>query len=219
MARSLAGWTGLASALAFGVLTLSVYGAHWQPLRADTALLDWSTAHRPELALAVARTLTWTGTGLVPYLLAVAAGLLAGRTTRRRLQSVAAALLCLAMVQLLRLGVMQLCARDRPPVEDWASHATRHAFPSGHATTSALVTGLLILAVLLRDPPRKRLLILPIAVWGLTVGLTRGYLGVHWFTDVLGGWLFATAALGLVTWFALTWLSSRTSPPVRPGSG
>lgn len=152
-ARGLAGWTGLVCALAFGGLALGVYTAYWQPLPGDRALHDWSVTHRPEDVLTAAQAVTWTGSGLVPYLLAVAAGLLAGRTTHRRLLPVAAALLSLAGCQILRFGAMRLLARDRPPAADWAAHAARHAFPSGHATTAALVTGLLILAVLLRDPP------------------------------------------------------------------
>lgn len=196
---SLAGWVGLTCALSFGALALWGYASQWQPLPPDPALHDWSRTHRSEVATTLARTLTWTGTGLVPYVLAAAAGLFAGRTRRERALAVVAAVLCLAVGQALRFGAMQLFARERPPGEDWATHASRYSFPSGHATTSALVTGLLILAVLLRGPARRRLAILLIATWGFAVGLTRAYLGVHWFTDVLGGWLFASTVLALMT--------------------
>lgn len=195
----LAGRVGLVCALSFGALALWGHLAQWQPLPPDTALHNWSTAHRSEAATTVARALTWTGTGLVPYVLAVAAGLFAGRTRYERALTVLAAVLCLAIGQALRFGAMQLFARERPPGEDWATHASRYSFPSGHATTSALVAGVLILAVLLRGPARRRLAVLLIATWGFAVGLTRVYLGVHWFTDVLGGWLFAGTVVGLMT--------------------
>ncbi|MBW8698263.1 hypothetical protein MBT84_01620 [Streptomyces sp. MBT84] len=45
-----------------------------------------------------------------------------------------------------------------------------------------------------------------IGCWALLVGLTRIYLGVHWSTDVLGGWLFAVGWLGACLWALARWL-------------
>lgn len=93
---------------------------------------------------------------------------------------------------------MTLVARPRPPLADWATRASGWSFPSGHATTSAMTAGLLIAALFLRGPRVPRLAAVLIGIWGAAVGLTRVYLGVHWFSDVIGGWLFAIA------WLALT---------------
>lgn len=92
---------------------------------------------------------------------------------------------------------MMLVARPRPALGDWATHASGWSFPSGHATTGAMTAGLLIAALLLRGPRLPRLAAILIGLWGAAVGLTRVHLGVHWFSDVLGGWLFATAWLAL----------------------
>ncbi|MFF3753126.1 phosphatase PAP2 family protein [Streptomyces sp. NPDC002018] len=215
-------------AVAFALLTVVVTGRDGAPFPLDRDALDWSLGHRPSEALAVARGITATGTGALPYLCAVVAGLLAGRDVRR-LTAAAGALVFLLVVQAVRYGVLYAVGRPRPPVADWATHASRYAFPSGHATTSALVAGLLVWAVLRRSRapsrregcegdgghedrgsragredgrPRGRgflayALCALIVCWAVAVGLSRVYLGVHWMTDVLGGWLYAGTWLGL----------------------
>ncbi|MEU2834378.1 phosphatase PAP2 family protein [Streptomyces lavendulae] len=194
-----AGWVALASAALFALLAVWVVRAPLHLLPGDTGLHRWSVEHRPAAAAAAARALTDTGTGLIPYTLLLLAGLYAGRTTRQRAWTAAALMLCLGAGQALRYAVMTLIARARPPVEDWAAHASGWSFPSGHTTTAAMTAGLLVAALLLRaDRPPSGTAVALILLWGAAVGLTRVYLGVHWFTDVIGGWLFATAWLSLL---------------------
>ena len=205
----LAGSVGLGALAALTVLTMVVIGHDGAPLFADDDLLDWSVAHRSVMALAAARGLTATGTGVIPYALAVLAGIVAGRTARHRLFAAALALCCLAAGQAVRYGLMTLVARPRPPRADWGTHASAWAFPSGHATTAALTAGLLVLAISLRAPRGRTLLAVVTACWGALVGLTRVYLGVHWFTDVVGGWLLSIGWLGLCLSAAASWLPDR----------
>ncbi|MCX4862162.1 phosphatase PAP2 family protein [Streptomyces canus] len=201
----LAGSVGLGAWTAFGVLTMIVIG-DGQPLYGDEDLLSWSVTHRPDMAVALARGLTATGTGVIPYVLAVLAGIIAGRTLRRRALAAALCLGCLGAGQAARYGVMALVARPRPAHADWATHASGWAFPSGHTTTAALTAGLLVISVFVRAPRGRTLLALVFGCWGALVGLTRVYLGVHWFTDVVGGWLFALGWLGLCLCAATWWL-------------
>ncbi|MBT2420791.1 phosphatase PAP2 family protein [Streptomyces sp. ISL-22] len=193
----LAGCTGLGALTAFGLLALVVVGGDGAVPFTDEDLHSWPLAHRPAVAVALARGLTATGTGVVPYVLAVLAGLVAARAVRGRLLAVALCVACLGTGQAARYGVMRLTARPRPPRAEWATHASGWSFPSGHATTATLTAGLLVVAVLARGPRGKALLALAACCWGALVGLTRVYLGVHWFTDVLGGWLFGVGWLGL----------------------
>ncbi|MGX1542651.1 phosphatase PAP2 family protein [Streptomyces adustus] len=211
----LSGSVGLGAWTAFGLLTLAVVGAGGAPLFLDDALHAWSLAHRPEVAVAVARALTATGTGVIAYLLAALAGVLVGRTPRQRLTGVALAVGCLASGQLLRYTVMVLVHRPRPPRQDWATHASGWAFPSGHATTATLTAGLLILALTVSAPRGGTALRVVVGCWGVLVGLTRVYLGVHWFTDVVGGWLFGLGWLGLYLCAMSRWLPAGflTRPP------
>ena len=63
------------------------------------------------------------------------------------------------------------------------------SFPSGHAANATLVW--LCLALLVPRTRRGR----TIAVWGavwlaLAIGISRCILGVHWPSDVIGGWAF-----------------------------
>ncbi|WP_336115472.1 phosphatase PAP2 family protein [Streptomyces sp. PTD9-10] len=214
---ALAGSLAISAWAAFAVLALIVHGRHGSPPFFDHGLLTWSVGHRPAMAVAVARGLTATGTGVFPYAVVVVAGLLTGRDRWERLVGALLMATCLATGQAARYGVMELFHRARPPLSDWQTHASGWAFPSGHATTAALTAGLVITALCLRAPYGRIPLCLAVACWGAGVGLTRVFLGVHWFTDVLGGWLFAAGWLGLWLCAAAWWLLPRLS--TTPGDG
>lgn len=207
-AADLAGSTALGSMVAFVLLTLVVTGLGGDTLIGDEYLHTWSAEHRPAVALALARAITYTGTGLVPYVLVVLAGVLVGRTKRERILSVLGCLGCLAAAQGVRYGVMSAIGRPRPVRAEWVTYASGWSFPSGHTTTSAVAGGLLILAVLARAPRGGRALALVIGFWAVLVGLSRVYLGVHWISDIIGGWLFSVCWLSL-TGYALARLAPR----------
>ena len=87
--------------------------------------------------------------------------------------------------------------RPRPPVFFGLPHAFSYSFPSGHAFVGTVFYGLLA-GILAGLYPRRRARI--VAAWALLVlaiGFSRVYLGYHYPTDVLGGWLCAAAWLAM----------------------
>jgi undecaprenyl-diphosphatase len=107
-------------------------------------------------------------------------------------------------------------ARPRP---DFVSHAARvftTSFPSGHATLSA-ITYLTIGALLARASPSFTisLYFMSLATFlTVLIGVSRIYLGVHYPTDVLGGWCIGVAwAMGC--WVLMAWLQNggQVEPP------
>jgi undecaprenyl-diphosphatase len=84
-----------------------------------------------------------------------------------------------------------LVARPRPTVvEHLVALPTNLSFPSGHALCSMAIYGCLGL-LLARVLPRKVGWLPPALgiLLSLAIGMTRPYLGVHYPTDVLGGWI------------------------------
>ncbi|MGY5124587.1 phosphatase PAP2 family protein [Streptomyces nigrescens] len=182
----------------FAVTALTVSLRNGTPFAAEQAAVRWSTAHQGEPSRSMAGALTAAGSGLLPYLMVVLAGLLAGRRARGRLRAVCCAVVVLAAGQAIRYGLMELLARPRPPAADWTGHASGYAFPSGHATASVLAAGILAWGIARRARPAvARTWCVVLALWAAGVGLTRIYLGVHWPGDVLGGWFLAAGLLAL----------------------
>ncbi|WP_424215754.1 phosphatase PAP2 family protein (plasmid) [Streptomyces sp. BI20] len=203
-------WSALIAGALFSLLTLWVVRAQGRLLPGEAVAHRWSVEHRPPAVVVVARALTDTGTGVLPYLLLLAGGLVAGRTPRGGAVTAALLLSALGAGQAVRYAVMTGVGRARPPIGDWATRASGWAFPSGHAATAAMTAGLLVAALSLRGDRPPRAAVAAIALWGAAVGLTRVELGVHWVGDVIGGWLFAAMWLSLLIGLYLRWSGRRT---------
>lgn len=213
MTRVAAPALALAVLLVLG-LTGLVEANGLRPLGVDTALHDWMVGHRTTTVTDWAVVITRSGIGLVAYLLAAVAGGLAAllRGWRRRWLGPVVAVAGLLGAQLLRQGMVRAIDRPRPPVADWAWSASGPSFPSGHSTTSATVAAMFCVALVGIAGHERALLRWATAalavLWAVAVGVTRVYLGVHWPTDVLAGWLLGIA-FALTAILAVRYLTAR----------
>lgn len=112
------------------------------------------------------------------------------------------------------LLLKDLFDRPRPSVVPHLAHVSSSSFPSGHSMLSATIY--LTLGAVLAQSVQSRVLkayflLVAAALTGL-VGVSRVFLGVHYPTDVLGGWIAGSAwALGSA-WIARA-LRPRFSAP------
>ncbi|MFJ3640659.1 phosphatase PAP2 family protein [Streptomyces sp. NPDC090108] len=190
-------------------LLVALVATHWHPLLALDSAVSRTThrwAVRDSGVTHVFRVLTdWVWDPLTMRLLAAGAAL--WLILRRGAWWPA---LWLVLTCALAAGVQQVMkaavGRPRPVWPDPVDSARYAAFPSGHAMTAMVVCGLLLWLLRRRTAST--------ALWGAAVaasvvtvagvGLTRVWLGVHWPSDVLGGWLLGalmvTAAVAVYEW-------------------
>lgn len=109
---------------------------------------------------------------------------------------------------LLSMTLKLFFARPRPEVVPHLRHVSSMSFPSGHAMLSAVVY--LTIGVMFMKAVRSRrakvYCMCVAVVLTLLVGCTRVFLGVHYPSDVLGGWI---AGLG---WASLCWILGQLIP-------
>jgi membrane-associated phospholipid phosphatase len=164
------------------------------------------------LALADRRApwLTWwmkllsvAGSGLIEIPLALL--LILGLVLRKRKVEAwwyaAAALSGWALSGLAKLAVH----RPRPHVIPRLMHgAGWFSYPSGHSMLAPIIFGLgiIVWAAPWPSPALRRAALVLAALFALSIGFSRVYLGVHYPSDVLGGLLLGTAwsALALLWW-------------------
>lgn len=100
--------------------------------------------------------------------------------------------------------------RPRPDLISHGSVVYTASFPSGHSMMAAVVY-LTLGALLARIHPniRMKAYLLGVALFvTVLVGVSRVYLGVHWPSDVLAGWV-AGAGWALLAWAAVSVLETR----------
>ena len=89
--------------------------------------------------------------------------------------------------------------RPRPPAAEQLIPEAGFSLPSGHTMDATVVLGVLALVLVARTASRRlRAAIIAAATVTITAaGAGRVYLGVHWATDVVTGWLLGAAWVAL----------------------
>jgi undecaprenyl-diphosphatase len=161
----------------------------------DVSLLDWLQAHTSSGGLRVARAISAVGS---PASLAVVGlGVAIFLAARKEGLLLEGWVLAILGGELLNQALKRAIQRPRPSHSSILSYQS-WSFPSGHAMESLVVFGMLTYALLILVPgarAHRARIILGAATLILAIGFTRLYLGVHYFSDVVGG--YAAGALWL----------------------
>jgi undecaprenyl-diphosphatase len=117
-------------------------------------------------------------------------------------------LLVLAVIvggALLGFWLKEFFGRERPDLIYRLTDATSLSFPSGHSMMSTVIyLSLAALLARIQHQRKIRVYIVSVALFlAFIIGFSRIYLGVHYPTDVIGGW-----TLGLV-WASICWFGAR----------
>jgi undecaprenyl-diphosphatase len=164
----------------------------------DIAAAAWIHARVTMFGLRVFQVITDIGSPLFVSLLVVAMAIWCWQR-REKVLLIGVVTICGGEALLDRV-LKTVIHRDRPEFGARFLHGQSFSFPSGHAFGSIVAYGLLayLLIVFYRPAPNTRTLIRAgIAVLILTIGISRIYLGVHYPSDVIGGFAAGIAWLSL----------------------
>lgn len=164
--------------------------------RIDQEVHAWfGQVRQPVVTVLLGTATTLGGTAGLSTLVAVVAALLLARKER------ASAIFLVATAAagaLLNMGLKLVFARSRPDLTSAIAEAQWYSYPSGHAMSSFITFGALAHLALRRAWPwvaRSAGLAVAMTMVVL-VGLSRVYLGVHWASDIAGGWSAGAIWLG-----------------------
>ena len=113
---------------------------------------------------------------------------------------------------LMTIAGKDIIGRHRPPLVDAVPpYEYSPSFPSGHTLNAIVVAGVIAYLLILRQrSTHARVITISVAaLFALTIGLSRVFLGHHWFTDVLAGWALGGAWLAIIVTSHRLYLTAR----------
>ena len=214
-------FTTLMAVLAVALYVVIAYTVtvidHPGPTPGDRTAADLAADLRTAWLVDAAKVVTTLGSAAITLPLAAVATVLLG--VRRRFAEAAVLVIATAIIY---AGVQELKdVTDRPRPPDPLTGYSGSGFPSGHAA-HAIIYPWLALTMTVRLRPGMAggtaLLVAGVAL-AVLVGLTRVYLGVHYLSDVSGGWALAAAAFAACGGVAMVVTHLRqNSRDGRPGA-
>ena len=167
----------------------------------DQPVLDFMVAHRQPWLNTVVGAFTQIGGPIASPIIAIVTVVILSRLWRTWLPVTLMVAGGLGSLTVTIVGKNYI-DRVRPPhTFAIAPFENSPSFPSGHALNAVVVGGVIAYLLWRRLNGRRgaRIVVLVLAaVYALAMGLSRVYLGHHWLTDVLTGWLIGSAWLALV---------------------
>lgn len=189
--------------------------------RFDRPVAHWLATHREPWLTSALLVVTRMGDAVWQTVWVVAVCLVAVYRSRSPLPAAAGAFGG-AGIGLLIVTAKHLVGRQRPKLASEIIPVDGFSFPSGHAAGAAAV-GIVCAWVLCRWVVHRTTA--QVAVWGATltvvmlIGFSRVYLGVHYVTDVLAGWLVGAAWAGVVIVISSWWPVARRRGVALNGNG
>lgn len=117
------------------------------------------------------------------------------------------------------LTLKELLVSPRPEASQIAVHGQfgGYGFPSGHTLTATCLGGAILLIANRRIPRgvARRIVSIIAVLLPLITGFARVYVGAHWPSDVLGGWLWGSIAL-MIAWAISERMVRRVTPKTPP---
>lgn len=186
---------GFIGVILFSVLFILLVGPF---PRLDQSIHQSLARLRHPVADPIALLITYLGNGPVIALLGLGANL--WLLLRRRYFSILLLTGGTLAGELLVYLFKLLFARPRPESPFIHLVMDLHGFPSAHAFVALVFYGLLVYMLLdsLNNLEKRFYLVVGGSLLTLLIGFSRLYLGVHWFSDVLGGYALAAAWLSLL---------------------
>jgi membrane-associated phospholipid phosphatase len=171
----------------------------------DPVVWQWAINQRTPALTTVAVVITEIGSTLSMGIIAGVSVLVLWFRGRRG-DAVLVAVVSAGAGLLVRVGKATV-GRERPPVEFRLVTETNESFPSGHALASAAIVGVLLVVFvpMIHGTAWRATAISGGLLFVLAIGWSRVYLGVHWATDVLAGWLTGVAWLLLCVTVREVW--------------
>jgi membrane-associated phospholipid phosphatase len=165
----------------------------------DRPVISWVAAQREAWSDTLVISLTDIGEKILLTVLLAGAAAWAVWRLRRGRPALLAAVSGIGGA-LLVTGIKALIARDRPDPLLRAVTENGFSFPSGHATTSVVVLGTVawLISTATASHTVRATAWVAAVLLGAGIGLSRVYLGVHYPTDVLAGWILGSAWLATV---------------------